>query len=199
MPKSDPRVDAYIDNAAEFAQPILRHLRVLVHRTCPHVEETLKWRMPTFMHHGILCGFAAFKQHCTFGFWKHELVVGSERVPDSTGMGQFGRIVRLADLPADKVLTGYIRHAMQLNEQGIKTPRATSKRKPLVVPEDLAVALKRNKRASATFEAFSPSHRREYIEWIIEAKRDETRSKRLAQTLEWLAQGKARNWKYENC
>jgi uncharacterized protein YdeI (YjbR/CyaY-like superfamily) len=196
----DPRVDAYIANSAEFAQPILVHLRDVVHKACPQVEETLKWRMPTFMYHGMLCGMAAFKQHCTFGFWKHELVVGKQKAGDRQAMGQFGCITRLADLPSRKMLAGYIKKAMQLNEDGVKAPRATPKHKPAPrVPDDLAAALKKNRKAAATFAAFSPSNQREYVEWVSEAKREETRSKRLATAIEWLAEGKPRNWKYMNC
>ncbi|HMB56525.1 MAG TPA: YdeI/OmpD-associated family protein [Arenimonas sp.] len=200
MAKLDPRVDAYIANAAEFARPILVHLRERVHAGCPDVEETLKWSMPTFMHHGILCGMAAFKQHCTFGFWKSELVVAEG--DNDKAMGQFGRIVKLSDLPSNKILAGYIKQAMKLNEEGVKTPRrskaATPKPAP-VVPEDLLAALKKNRKAQATFDAFSPSNRREYTDWLAEAKRPETRERRLAQTIEWLAEGKVRNWKYLNC
>lgn len=194
----DPRVDTYIANSAEFAQPILARLRQIVHKTCPQVKETLKWSMPAFMYHGLLCSMAAFKQHCTFGFWKHKLVVGEER--DAPAMGQFGRIARLADVPSAKMLASHIKKAMQLNEDGVKAPRAVSKERPaLRVPDDLAAALKKNRKAARTFAAFSPSNQREYIDWISEAKREETRSKRLATTIEWLAEGKIRNWKYVNC
>ena len=200
MPARDPRVDAYIANSVDFAQPILVHLRDVVHRSCPQVEETLKWGMPTFMYHGMLCGMAAFKQHCSFGFWKHTLVVGEEQAGDAQAMGQFGRITRLADLPSQKMLAGYIKKAMQFNEDGIKAPRATPKRRPAPrVPDDLAAALKKNRKAAATFAAFSPTNQREYIEWIGEAKREETRTKRLATAMEWMAEGKIRNWKYLNC
>jgi uncharacterized protein YdeI (YjbR/CyaY-like superfamily) len=200
VPTRDPRIDTYIANAAEFAKPILVHLRDAVHRACPQVEETLKWRMPTFMYHGMLCGMAAFKQHCTFGFWKHELVVGKEMAADEQAMGQFGRVTRLADLPSKKMLTAYIKKAMQLNEAGVKAPRATPKHRPAPrVPEDLGAALKKNRKAATTFAAFSPSNQREYIEWISEAKREETRVKRLETAIQWLAEGKIRNWKYVNC
>ena len=200
MQARDPRIDTYIAQSAEFAKPILKHLRAVVHRACPQVEETLKWRMPTFMYHGMLCGMAAFKQHCTFGFWKHELVVGKEQAGDEQAMGQFGRITQVADLPSTKMLTAYIKKAMQLNDEGVKAPRATPKRKPAPrVPDDLAAALKKNKKAAATFAAFSPTNQREYVEWISEAKREETRVKRLETTIGWLAEGKIRNWKYVNC
>jgi len=197
MPKRDPRVDAYITAAGGFAQPILRHLRRLVHRACPDVEETLKWRMPTFMYHGILCGMAAFKQHVSFGFWKHALVMGAGAQRD--GMGSFGKVAKLGELPPDKVLAAAVRRAMQLNETGAKVPRKTLKRAAPRMPDDLAAALRRNKRALTAFEAFSPSSRRDYVEWITEAKREETRARRLAQATEWIAAGKPRNWKYMNC
>lgn len=198
VPRRDPRVDAYIANAADFARPILEHLRDIVHRTCPDVEETLKWRMPTFMHHGMLCGMGAFKQHCTFGFWKHKLVVGDDK--DESAMGQFGSITRVSELPAQKVLAGFIRKAMQLNESGVKVPRARAVPRPAPkAPADFAAALKKNKKAAVAYAAFSPSCKREYVEWINEAKREETRAKRLATAIEWISQGKQRNWKYMNC
>lgn len=197
MPKTDPRVDAYIDAAAEFARPILVHLRALVHRACPDVEETIKWGMPTFMYHGMLCGMAAFKQHVSFGFWKHAQVVGAGVPRD--GMGSFGKVASRSELPTNAILNGYIKKAMQLNESGIKVPRIRGERPTLPMPADLAAELKKNRQARATFEGFSPSHRREYIEWITQAKREETRSKRLAQAIEWIATGKVRNWKYLNC
>ena len=196
MPKRDPRVDEYIANAPEFARPILAHVRALVHRNCPDVEETLKWRMPTFLYHGMLCGMAAFKQHCTFGFWKHGLVVGDKSQNDA--MGQFGRMQSVADLPSDKQLAAYIKKAMQLNEAGVKVPRARAAPRPApAAPADLAAALKKNRKAQATFDAFSPSCKREYVEWITEAKQEATRQKRIAQAIEWLAEGKSRHWKYQ--
>ncbi len=203
MPKTDPRVDAYIANAAEFAQPILRHLRQVVHETCPDVEETIKWRMPTFMYAGgILCGIAAFKQHCALGFWKSELIVPAGKLNNEQAMGQFGRITKVSELPSKEELVGYIRQAMKLNEAGVKVPSQAKRDKPRLAPAtpaDLATALKKSKKAKATFDAFSPSCKREYVEWITEAKREETRSKRVAQAVEWMAEGRKRNWKYENC
>jgi uncharacterized protein YdeI (YjbR/CyaY-like superfamily) len=164
------------------------------------VEETLKWSLPAFTYKGILCGMAAFKQHCTFGCWKHELIFpkGSER---DGAMGQLGRITSLADLPSDKVLLGYVRKAVELNEAGVKKPAPPRPKagKKLVVPDYFTAALKKNKKASATFEGFSYSHKKEYVEWITEAKQEETRARRLQTTLEWLAEGKSRHWKYANC
>lgn len=198
----DPRIDAYIAKAARFAQPILRHLREQVHSGCPEATETIKWGMPYFEHAGrMLCGFAAFKAHCVFGFWHKDMekIVGAYGARSDTAMGTFGRITRLADLPEDRTLLRFIRAAAKLNESGARgRPRAaaTGQRKPLRVPADLAAALKRNAPAAASFARFSPSHRREYIQWITEAKREDTRRKRLATTLEWLTAGKPRHWKY---
>jgi uncharacterized protein YdeI (YjbR/CyaY-like superfamily) len=196
----DPRIDAYIERAAPFAQPILSHVRELVHEACPQVEETIKWGMPTFVHAGgILCGMAAFKQHASFGFWKHALVVGDDSPRD--GMGSYGKMVSIKDLPPKKTLLAHIRRAMKLNEDGVKAPstRKSAPKPPPQAPDDLVAALKKNKAAQATFDAFPPGCKREYIEWIVEAKREDTRAKRLAQAVEWMAEGKRRNWKYANC
>jgi uncharacterized protein YdeI (YjbR/CyaY-like superfamily) len=191
-------VDAYIARSAPFARPILTTLREVVHEACPEVEETLKWGMPSFVHHGILCGMAAFKQHATFGFWKSPLILNEKGERADEAMGQFGRLASVADLPPRKILAGYVKKAAELNEKGVKVPRAPKPKKPaLRVPASFKTALARNQRASAAFEAFSPSHRREYVEWIGEAKTDETREKRIATALEWIAQGKSRQWKYE--
>jgi uncharacterized protein YdeI (YjbR/CyaY-like superfamily) len=201
MKKTDPRVDTYIAKSAEFARPILRHLRTLVHESCPAAEETIKWSMPFFMHHGILCHMAAFKAHCSFGF-RHQVmekVVDEHDRKTEEGMGSFGRITSLADLPDDRTLRRYIQQAAKLMESGAPARLLPKPKAALPVPPVLAAALRKNKAAAATFDKFSPSHRREYIEWIVEAKRDETRQKRLATTIEWLTAGKARNWKYQNC
>jgi len=199
MPTRDPRLDAYIAKSSAFAKPILNHIRNLVHAACPNVAETMKWSFPHFDYKGMLCSMAAFKQHCSFGFWKGALIFG-ERSEQDEAMGQFGRITTIADLPGDKIIMGYIEKAVRLNEVGIKLPpRKPKLKKRLVVPADLKASLKKNRRALATFKNFSPSCKREYVEWITEAKRDETRQQRLRTTIEWLAEGKARNWKYMNC
>jgi uncharacterized protein YdeI (YjbR/CyaY-like superfamily) len=204
MPRRDPRVDASIAKAAPFAQPILKHLRAVVHRACPDVVETIKWNNPSFLYRDkILCGMAAFKAHCIFGFWHQQmekLIAKDLGVTPAAG-GLLGRITCLADLPGDATLERYIKHAMTLLETGVpaRAARAARPKPEAKVPPDLAAALQKNKKAAAAFENFSPSHRREYIEWIVEAKRAETREKRLATTLEWLAAGKPRNWKYMNC
>jgi hypothetical protein len=195
MGKKDPRVDAYIAKSADFAKPILLHLRKLVHRACPAVVETMKWSAPQFEYKGMMCGMASFKGHCAFGFWKGNLVLDGKGTRDA--MGHFGRITSLDDLPPDKVIVGYVKKAAKLNEEGITVARTpTTARKALPMPADFAGVLKKHAAAGQTFENFSPSHKREYIEWITEAKTDATRKKRLATAVEWLSEGKVRNWKY---
>jgi uncharacterized protein YdeI (YjbR/CyaY-like superfamily) len=201
MSSHDPRIDAYIAKSAEFARPILEHLRVVVHATCPEVEESLKWSMPFFSYNGApMCMMAAFKQHCGFGFWLSRQVVGGTTEED--GMGQFGKLTTLKDLPSKKELTTHIKKAMALNEAGVKLPRpkAAAKLAP-TLPDDLSALLAQKKHAAArqTYAGFSPSAQREYVDWICEAKTDATRQKRIATALEWLAEGKPRNWKYLTC
>jgi uncharacterized protein YdeI (YjbR/CyaY-like superfamily) len=203
MGTRDKRIDAYIAKSAPFARPILERLREAVHEGCPEVAETLKWRMPSFEHKGLLAGMGAFKAHCIFGFWKHELVLaeaGKELDPKwKEAMGSFGRLTDLADLPPKRELVRLVKIAKRLNDEGVKPVRAKHARPALPVPPVLAAALARNKKAKAHFEAFSPSKQREYSEWISTAKTDETRSKRLATAIEWIAEGKARHWRYERC
>ena len=195
MGRRDPRVDAYIAKAAEFARPILEEIRARVHAACPEVEETSKWRMPAFEYEGPLCGMAAFKQHCVFGFWKSALVLGAVR-PDENPMFR-DKLTTLKDLPAKGEFRARVRKAMELNERGIKVPRATRAAKAAIpVPDYFLAALKKHKKAQAAFDAFSPSHRREYLEWITDAKSEATRTRRVAQAIEWMAEGKPRNWKY---
>jgi uncharacterized protein YdeI (YjbR/CyaY-like superfamily) len=198
MGTRDPRIDAYIGKSAEFARPILAHLREVVHEACPDVEETLKWSMPHFMYEGMLCGMAAFKQHCSFGFWKGSLIVKPGDIPGEKAMGQFGCIRSLDDLPPRRTIAKYVKEAMKLNEQGVKSPTRSKprNRKPVQVPEDLDAALRKNRKARTAFDGFSPSHRREYIEWITEAKREETRQRRIETAIDWISEGKSRNWKY---
>jgi uncharacterized protein YdeI (YjbR/CyaY-like superfamily) len=198
MGSKDPRIDAYIAKSANFAKPILKHLRKIVHAGCPKVEETIKWQHPHFDYKGVMCGMAAFKQHCVFGFWKETLILDRAKVAEKTAMGSFGCIRSLADLPNEKTLIGYVKKATALNEAGIKAPGRTQpkKREPLAVPDYFSAALKKNTKARKTFENFVPSKRREYLEWVTEAKREETRNERLATSIKWLAQGKPRHWKY---
>lgn len=198
MPVLDPRIDAYIANAADFAQPILQHLRATVHAACPDVEETIKWRMPFFLYHGMLCNMAAFKAHCAFGFWKGELLLAQADHQGREAMGQFGRITAVADLPPAATLTRYLSEAMALNADGVKAQPKPKVARELTVPDDLAAALADNREAGARFSAFTPGARREYIAWLEDAKTAATRLRRLAQAIEWIAEGKTRNWKYLN-
>lgn len=206
MPSYDSRIDAYIAKSASFAQPVMEHLRVLIHEVCPEVEETIKWSMPSFEYKGILCGFAAFKQHCTFGFWKHAILAERHQVlrdTEKSAMGSFGKMTSIKDLPADKVLKMLIKDAMKLNEDGIAVPNAGRKapirKAEIPEPEYFTKALSEHKGAKETWSAFSPSCRREYLEWITDAKTEPTREKRLAKTIAQLSEGKKLNWKYEKC
>jgi uncharacterized protein YdeI (YjbR/CyaY-like superfamily) len=197
MGKKDPRVDAYIDKSPAFAKPILKHLRKIVHASCPEAEEKIKWQSPHFDYKGPMCFMAAFKGHCAFGFWKGPLIFGS-RKEEMEAMGQFGRIRSIDDLPKEKTLIGYVRKAAQLNEAGVKSPtRSKAKKKePIRVPPYLADALKKNMKARKGFANFSPSNQRDYVEWLTEAKREETRQQRLKTAVDWMSEGKPRNWKY---
>jgi uncharacterized protein YdeI (YjbR/CyaY-like superfamily) len=201
----DPRVDAYIEKAAPFAQPVLHHLRKLMHQACPRVTESIKWGMPFFVQQGIvLAHLAAFKQHCAFGFWGPEMkkAMAKDGLNSSEAMGVLGRIMGLKDLPPDKALLGYMRLSAELVESGQRTksisrPANKKAKKPVATPPELVAALNKNKMAKKGFQNLSPSCRREYAEWITEAKRPETRAKRIAQTVVWVAEGKSRNWKYQ--
>ena len=198
MPTLDPRVDAYIQHAPAFAQPILIELRRRVHQACPDVTETIKWRMPSFEHGGLLAGMAAFKAHLTFGFWK-DAVLRKEKQHAAT-LERVGRIRALADLPPKAAFQKALKRAMQLNAEGVAYPRKKSTpRKAIPMHPEFVRALATNKKAKATFDGFAPSCRREYLEWIADAKKDDTRARRIEQAVEWIGAGKKRNWKYENC
>lgn len=196
----DPRIDAYIERQGEFARPILERLRASVHAACPECEETLKWNAPAFMYKGsILAQMAAFKAHAMFGFWQGKKVTG-ETPKEREAMGSFGKLTSIADLPNAKTMTALVQKAMALVDSGEKAPRPLKHPKPpLEVPPDLKAAFAGNEAARATFDGFPTSARRDYLDWLADAKRPETRAKRLAQTVEWLAEGKRRHWKYENC
>lgn len=199
MPTTDKRVDAYIAKAADFAKPILIHLRELVHAACPDMVETIKWGMPSFEYKGPMCGMAAFKQHCVFGFWKASLMKDPklmENAKSEVAMGHLGCIKTLKDIPSDKKMISYIKEAMKLNDDGVKLVRKPKPKKELVVPKYFIDAVKKNIKALTTFETFSPSAQREYVDWITGAKTEDTRDKRLAQAIEWMSEGKPRNWKY---
>ena len=205
----DPKIDAYIAKAQPFAQPILERLRELMHKGCPGIEEATKWSHPFFLYRGtIVAHMAAFKEHCAFGFWGEEIaaVLGEAGAVQKGAMGTLGRITSIKDLPADKAFLGWVREAAAFIDSGQHTSPIAARRKVVKAPKPepkaspgFAAALKKNKKATAVFEAFSPSCKREYVDWIAEAKREETRDKRIAQAIEWIAEGKQRNWKYQNC
>ena len=198
MGDHNPAVDAYIQNAAEFARPVLVHLRELVHRTAPGIQETIKWRIPCFEYKGIVCNMAAFKQHCSFGFWKASLLKDKNLFETTdSGMGNLGKIRKLDDLPPDELLIACIRDAVHLNENDIRVSAAKKKKKTLEIPKDFAAELKTNRAANTHFSEFAPGYQRDYIEWITGAKTEKTRQKRLATAIEWIGEGKHRNWKYE--
>jgi uncharacterized protein YdeI (YjbR/CyaY-like superfamily) len=201
MPKNEPKIDAYIAKAQPFAKPILVHIRELVHKACPDVEEKIKWGFPHFDYGGqMMMSMAAFKNHAVFGFWKAPLMKDRkllQMAQSESAMGHSGRLTSVKDLPSNKVLLGYIKEAMKLNDEGKKLPpREKKEQKELVTPSYLKTAFKKNKKAQAAFDGFPYSHKKEYIEWFEDAKTEETREKRLAQGIEWMAEGKSRNWKY---
>jgi uncharacterized protein YdeI (YjbR/CyaY-like superfamily) len=199
MPKKNPAFDKYIAKSAEFARPILEKIRRLFHEACPDIEETIKWGRPHFDHKGVVGGMAAFKEHASFGFWKGELLSDPHNLFSGVGNTSvhMAKITNVSELPSDKVLLAYIREAVALNEQGVKPPpKKRVPKKEMEVPKEFLAALRKNKKALVAFDAFSPSHQREYVEWIADAKQEATRAKRIATALEWLAEGKPRNWKY---
>jgi len=207
MAKKDPRIDAYIKNSEEFAKPVLSHLRELVHKACPDVQEIVKWSSPHFDYKDSpLCHMASFKKHCAFGFWKASLMKDADKLMQTAdsevAMGHLGKITSLKDLPSDKVIVAYIKDAMKLNDAGIKLsskskPATKEQQAALKTPAYLAAELRKNKTAKEVFDSFSYSNKKEYIEWLEDAKTDATREKRLETTLEWLSEGKTRHWKYK--
>lgn len=206
MSRTDPRIDDYIAGKAAFAQPILRHLRARLHAVCPDVEETIRWSMPSFTYRGRpLASMAAFKAHASFGFWDREALLGNTAfedvaAADREGMGLYGKLTSLADLPDDDTLDAQIRAAAARAESADRPKRPPRAPRPEAeVPPALAAALAEDAQANATWTAFPPGCRREYCEWIGEARRDETRARRVAEAIGWLRDGRRRNWKYENC
>jgi uncharacterized protein YdeI (YjbR/CyaY-like superfamily) len=202
MPEIDARVDAYIEKAAPFAKPILLKLRKLIFQACPEAKETIKWSFPNYeMHDGMLCSVAAFKEHCAMGFWKASLLKDPDRIlhlADKHSMGHLDKLLSLKDLPPDKILLAYLKEAALLNKNNVKLARPkTTPKKEMPLPKAFSAALKKSKKASATFEGLSPSQRREYTEWISEAKTEDTATKRLLTAIEWLEEGKSRHWKYQ--
>ena len=205
METFNPAVDAYIAKSAAFAQPIIVHLRQLVHQACPEIQEGLKWSMPFFDYNGPVCQVAAFKEHMAFGFWKARLLADKHKVlkldDEKSAAGSFGRITSLADLPPDEILIAYIKEAVQLNKDGVKVvakPKPATEKKEITIPGDFLTELAKHPTAQAHFGKFSPSKQREYAEWFIEAKTEATKQKRIQQALEWISEGKSRNWKYQS-
>ncbi len=202
MGKKEKLIDAYIAKSADFAKPILVHIRALVHAACPDVEEKMKWSFPHFDYKGeMMCSMAAFKEHAIMGFWKASLMKDAtllEKARSEESMGHLGKITSLKDLPSDKKLTTYIKEAMKLNELGVKLPSKTkaAEKKELIVPDYFMQAIKKNKKALLVFEAFSYSNKKEYVEWIVGIKSIETRDKNIATAVEWISEGKIKNWKY---
>ncbi|PKL84365.1 MAG: hypothetical protein CVV24_00040 [Ignavibacteriae bacterium HGW-Ignavibacteriae-3] len=201
MGKKDPRVDTYIEKSQDFAKPILKHFRGLVHKACPDVEETIKWGFAWFDYKGTYCSMASFKQHCAIGFWKAALMKDPKLMANAkseSAMGHLGRITSLKDLPPDRVLISYLKEAAKLNDDGVKLPAKPKAKvkKELLVPEYFAKLLRKNTKAFQTFSGFSYSQKKKYVDWIAEAKTEATREKRISTSLEWLAEGKIRNWKY---
>ena len=198
----DERLDAYIGKAAPFAKPILEHIRQLVHATSPLITENIKWGMPFFEYKGPVCMMAAFKQHCAFGFWKASRLDDPDHLlnpGEDAAAGSFGRVYALSDLPSDEALSEFILQAMKINESGKKEPavkKAPAEKKELVIPEYFIELLNEHPRAKEIFEKFSYSHKKEYVEWIVDAKTDITREKRLTQAMEMMAEGQSRMWKY---
>lgn len=199
--KRDKSIDAYIAKSEIFAKPILASIRATIHKNCPDVEETMKWNHPHFLYNGsILGGVASFKNHCAFGFWLGALMPDLKKINKAgiSAMGQFGRIESLKDLPSDKHFASYIKLAMKLTDAGAKAPSRIRSEKPkeLIIPDYFLNEIRKNKKAQKTFETFPYSHKKDYVEWITEAMTDETRKRRMATALEWMEEGKDRNWKY---
>jgi uncharacterized protein YdeI (YjbR/CyaY-like superfamily) len=205
MEQYDSRVDAYIAKSADFAKPILIHIRELVHKASPLITESIKWGFPFFDYKGPVCQMAAFKQHMAFGFWKAKQLNDPNKLlqQDEPAAGSFGRLISLADLPSDEILVDFIKQAMQINEVAKDSPvkKETPPKVPkaaIEMPADFADLLANSPKALEVYEKFSPSHKREYLEWIVDAKSHDTRQKRMQTALEWISEGKSRNWKYQS-
>ncbi len=197
MKNTNSKVDDYIKNAQPFARPILKHIRELMHKGCPELTETIKWGMPHFEYHGVIASMAAFKEHAVFGFWKQDLIPGMKQyIKEKEAMGSWGRITTLQGIPPDKDIIEFVHVAANLNERGIKSPKRAPKPVKFDMPSDFMRAIKANKKAFETYEAFSPSNKRDYAEWINDAKTDETRESRMKTAIEWMSEGKPRMWKY---
>lgn len=201
MEKHSPKVDEYIEKSPDFAKPILNYLRETIHEVCPDAEEAIKWKFPTFMYKGkILCSMTSFKQYCSLGFWLHgemKTLQEIDSTAEKSSMFSLGKLTKMEDLPSKPQLKKAILEAMELTEMGVTMKRAAPTKTETEVPDYFKEALQQNEKALEVFENKSPSFRKEYIMWITEAKTEATRNKRMEQSLEWIAEGKGRNWKYE--
>lgn len=201
MEKYSSLVDEYIEKSADFAKPILNYLRELVHEVCPDAEEAIKWKFPTFMYRGkILCSTVSFKQYCSMGFWLHDemkTIKNLETNVEKTNMFSLGKITKLEDLPSKPQLKKIILEAVELTEMGVKLKKTLPSKVEIEVPDEFQSVLDQNKKALEIFKKASPSFRKEYINWIIDAKTETTRNKRIEQAIDWISEGKGRNWKYE--
>lgn len=201
MEKHSPKVDDYIEKSQDFAKPILNYLREVVHETCPDAEEAIKWKFPTFMYKGkILCSIVSFKQYCSMGFWLHQEMKTLNEIDtdvEKTNMFSLGKITKIEDLPSKSQLKKVVKEAMDLTDMGVTLKKAAPSKTEIEIPDEFQNALNENKKALEVFEKSSPSYRKEYIMWITDAKTETTRNKRMAQAIEWIAEGKGRNWKYE--
>ena len=201
MADDSKRVDEYIKNAPDFARPIMEKIRKAFHKGCPECEEAIKWGCPYFMYKGMLGGMASFKGHVSMGFWRSKEMDDPEKLFD-TGTGAKASMCNahfhnLKEVPTQKILAEYVKRAAKLQDTEAPKKKATKKKISTRIPADLAELFKKHKKAKTVFEGFAPSHKRDYIEWITEAKRDATRQKRLKTTIEWLSEGKQRHWKYQ--
>lgn len=201
MEKHSLKIDAYIEKSQDFAQPVLHYIRETVHEFCPDTEETVKWSFPHFMYKAkILFAMASFKQHCTFGFWlEKEMKTMQEITSDieKNSMFSLGKITKIEDLPPKNQLKKAIKEAMELIDMGVTLKKTPPAKTETEIPDYFQAVLNGNEKALEVFEKGSPSFRKEYINWITEAKTEATRNKRMEQSLEWIAEGKSRNWKYE--
>lgn len=201
MEKYNAQVDEYIEKSPDFAKPVLNYLREIIHETCPETEEAIKWKFPAFMYKGkILCSITAFKHYCSLGFWLHQemkTIKDLETTAEKSSMFSLGKITKMEELPSKSLLKKAVKEAMELTDMGVTMKKAAPSKTETEIPDYFQSALKANKKAAQVFEKASPSFRKEYIKWIMEAKTEATRSKRMEQALEWIAEGKSRNWKYE--
>lgn len=201
MEKYSPKVDEYIDKSQDFAKPVLNYIREVVHEFCPDVEEAIKWKFPTFMYkEKILCSMVSFKHYCSMGFWLHNEIKTLREIEtevEKTNMFSLGKITKIEDLPSKPQLKKIILEAMELTDLGVKLKKAAPSKMEAEIPEYFQEALNKNEKALEVFKKASTSFRKEYINWIIEAKTETTRNKRTEQAVEWISEGKGRNWKYE--